>query len=114
MISIHKNTLQDLEFDTLLAQVAKYCKTDLGKADILEIKAFSSRTENIVALNKVNEFLSSFDNDNVIPSHDFSDISKELKLLAIENTFLEVDAFRKIASISELSNGLIKFFKKFD
>ena len=113
MVSIHKNTLQDLEFDTLLVQVAKYCKTDLGKANVLEIKAFSSRTKNIVALHKVNEYLSSFDNDNTIPSHDFSDITKELKLLAIENTFLEVDAFRKIASISELSNGLIKFFKKF-
>ena len=43
-----------------------YGKTDLGKAKVIEIKAFSSRTKNIVALHKVNEYLSSFDNDNTI------------------------------------------------
>ena len=113
MINIHKNTLQDLEFDSLLNQVSEYCKTELGKKDLLETKPFTSRAKTTIALNKVNEYLASFDNDNIIPNHGFSDISKALKLLAIENTYLEVEAFRSILAISETSNQLIKFFKKF-
>ncbi|NNK82871.1 MAG: DNA mismatch repair protein MutS, partial [Flavobacteriaceae bacterium] len=113
MINIHKNTLQDLEFDSLLNQVSEYCKTELGKTHLLETKPFTSRVKTTIALNKVNEYLASFENDNSIPNHGFSDISKALKLLAIENTFLEIQTFRSILSISETSNQLIKFFKKF-
>ncbi|TJY33338.1 endonuclease MutS2 [Pontimicrobium aquaticum] len=114
MINIHEKTLKDLEFETVLTQVAQYCITDLGKQNILRIKPFSKETELIVALNYVNEFIASFENENRIPNHGFSDITNELKLLGIENTFLEINSFRKIAAISETSNALIQFFKKFE
>jgi len=31
MINIHKKTLQDLEFDTVLQQVSTYCVSNLGE-----------------------------------------------------------------------------------
>ena len=58
--------------------------------------------------------LSSFINNNRIPNHGFDTISKELKLLQIENTYLETSSLQKIVAISLTSNDLLKFFEKFD
>jgi DNA mismatch repair protein MutS2 len=113
MISIHQNTLRDLEFDILLGQVSAHCVTNLGKKEVLGIRPFSSKSKLIEELNKVNEYQSSFNVDNNIPNHGFSEISKELKLLSIENTFLEIEGFRKIAALAQTTNSLLKFFKKY-
>lgn len=114
MINIHTKTLQDLEFDTVLNQTSDYCITLLGKEAVLSIEPFKSKEDLLVALALVNEYISSFENDNKIPNHGFEDITEALKLLLIENTFLEVPALRKIAALSENSNILIKFFQKFE
>ncbi|MEN8887047.1 MAG: DNA mismatch repair protein MutS, partial [Winogradskyella sp.] len=55
----------------------------------------------------------SFDNDNRIPNHGFETISKELKLLKIENTYLEVKSLQRIVSTSLTVNGILKFLEKF-
>ena len=64
-------------------------------------------------MNQVNEYLSSFENENRIPSHYFEEITKEISLLGIEDSFLEGASFIKIASMSENINNLLLFFKKF-
>jgi len=61
----------------------------------------------------VSEFLASFDNDNRIPNHGFEDLSSSFQLLKIENSVLELSAFRNIAVASETVNNLLIFFKKF-
>src|SRR5690606_28074336 len=65
------------------------------------------------ALRLTNEYLSSFYNDNRIPNHGFDAITKELKLLRIENTYLEVHSLNKIVSISTTVNDIIILLKKF-
>jgi DNA mismatch repair protein MutS2 len=47
------------------------------------------------ALVQTSEYLSSFQNNNAIPNHGFENISAELKFLAIEDSFLETNAFKK-------------------
>jgi DNA mismatch repair protein MutS2 len=113
MINIHQKTLQDLEFDTVLSQTSEYCITNLGKAHVLSIQPFKTKDELLHELILVNEYISSFDNDNRIPNHGFDEITESIKLLNIENTFLKLNEFRKIASISETVNTLLLFFKKF-
>ena len=113
MINISKKTLQDLEFESVIQQVAFHNVTTLGKAEILAILPFSNREEVIEALQLTNEFVSSFDNENRIPNHGFDAITAELKLIRIENNYLEIDGFRRIASICVTTNILLKFFKKF-
>ena len=113
MINIHQKTLQDLEFDTVLSQTSEYCITDLGKAHVLSIKPFKTKDELLHELTLVNEYISSFENDNRIPNHGFDEITESIKLLNIENTFLKLSEFRKIASTSETVNTLILFFRKF-
>lgn len=111
MINIHKKTLQDLEFDIVLEQISTLCSTSLGKLAILKTLPFNDEESTLYALNLVNEYISSFDNDNSIPNHNFNEITEDLKLLRIENTFLEIESFRRIASLSITANELILFLK---
>jgi DNA mismatch repair protein MutS2 len=62
---------------------------------------------------QTSEYLSSFSNNNAIPNHGFDNLTNDLKFLAIEDSFLEVSSFRKIATLSETVNVLLLFFKKF-
>ena len=113
MIHIHEKTLQDLEFSTVLQQVSELCITPLGNAKALEITPYKTKEELLLALQLVNEYLASFYNDNRIPNHGFDTISKELKLLKIENTFLEIHSLKKIVAISLTCNEIVTFLKKF-
>ena len=114
MINIHKKTLQDLEFTTVLEQVSEYAITGLGHEKILDIYPYKDKDELIYSLQLTNEYLASFDNNNRIPNHGFDAITKELQLLRIENTFLEVHSLKKLVSISLTINELIAFLKKFN
>ena len=114
MIDIPHKTLKDLEFSTVLNQVSDYCITQLGKEKALEIKPYQDKKTLLLGLRLTDEYLSSFINNNRIPNHGFDTISKELKLLQIENTYLETSSLQKIVAISLTSNDLLKFFEKFD
>ncbi|APY07057.1 DNA mismatch repair protein MutS [Winogradskyella sp. J14-2] len=113
MIRIHEKTLKDLEFFTVLEQISEHTITALGKAAVLNIRPIEVETQLLRELEYVNEYLSSFDNDNRIPNHGFDPISKEIKLLNIENTYLEVASLQKLVSMSLTSNAIVKFLEKF-
>jgi len=114
MINIHEKTLKDLEFFTVLNQVSEHTLTALGKEAVLETLPFKEEQRLLLELDFTNEYLSSFDNDNRIPNHGFDSISKELKLLKIENTYLEVHSLQKIVSMSITVNAILIFLKKFE
>jgi DNA mismatch repair protein MutS2 len=113
MISIHEKTLHDLEFFTVLSQISDYAVTEIGKASVLNILPFTSISELKPELLWVNEYLSSFDNDNRIPNHGFDTITNELKLLKIANTYLEVKSLQRIAGMSLTVNSILKSLKNF-
>ncbi|WP_461589643.1 endonuclease MutS2 [Winogradskyella sp.] len=113
MIRIHEKTLKDLEFFSVLEQLSEHTITALGKEAVLSILPIEVEAQLKRELDYVNEYLSSFDNDNRIPNHGFESISKEIKLLNIENTFLEVPSFQKLVSISITVNDIVKFLNKF-
>ena len=114
MISITEKTLKDLEFNTVLETVSAGCTTNPGKEKALLIAPFKNREVLMQALLQTSEYVSSFDNNNALPNHGFEPISNEIKFLAIEDSYLEANAFRKIATLSETTNTLIKFLEKFE
>jgi DNA mismatch repair protein MutS2 len=114
MISITEKTLQDLEFITVLQTISEKCNTEMGKSKALEITPYKDKDSLMNALLQTSEYVSSFTNNNAIPNHGFDNLSNDLKLLGIEDSFLEVGSFRKIASLSETANALLVFFKKFN
>ncbi len=114
MIRIDKKTLESLEFPLVLQQVASFCITQLGEEKTLSITPFSE-TQNIQPeLLRVKEFTASLSGENSIPNHGFEAIKKELYLLGIENSTLELIGFRRILSVAQTTQILLKFFKKFE
>ncbi len=113
MNRIHSKTLQDLEFSTVLSQLVGFCSTNLGKEKVLEITPFSNIEALLTALTQTSEYKASFANDNKIPNHHFDDIHKELQLLGIENTLIEIDGLRRIVNLAKTVNLHLKFHKKF-
>ena len=114
MININEKTINDLQFPTILETLSSICNTDIGKQKALEIKPFKEKSELMEALLQTSEYVSSFQNNNAIPNHGFEIINHEIKFLAIEDSFLEVGSFRKIANISITVNSLLLFLKKFE
>ena len=113
MQQIHKKTLQDIEFPTVLDQLVLRCSTELGKIAVLEVQPLSDVDYLKTLLGQTSEYLASFQNNNRIPSHNFDTITSELKLFAIENTTLEISGFKRISSICKTIGIHKKFFKKF-
>src|SRR5215217_2019433 len=114
MISITEKTLQDLQFPTILETISEICNTEIGKEKALEITPFRDKESLMQALLQTSEYVSSFQNNNAIPNHGFDAITHEIKYLAIEDSFLEVGSFRKIATLSSTVNFLLNFLRKFD
>ena len=114
MISITEKTLQDLQFPTILETISDICNTEIGKEKALRITPFRDKETLMQALLQTSEYVSSFQNNNAIPNHGFDAITHEIKFLAIEDSFLEVGSFRKIATLSSTVNFLLNFLKKFD
>lgn len=112
-MNISEKTLQDLEFSTVLQHISEFCISGLGKERIFDTKPIHSRKQLFKELHLVDEYVSSFESDNRIPNHGYDNITESVKRLAIENSFIETDAYLKIATTSLTVNELIQFFKKF-
>jgi DNA mismatch repair protein MutS2 len=113
MVTIPDKTIEDLEYSEVLRQCADFAITSMGKKVIFGLKP---KTDNAVVLNNLqmtSEYCASFDNENRIPNHGFEDISSYFTLLKIENSVLELEAFRNLAQNTEITNTLIRFFGKF-
>lgn len=113
MQKIHPKTLQDLEFTTVLQQLAARCSTELGKLAALEVAPLKDREELMGTLGETSEYLASLTNGNRIPDHGFDQINAELGLLKVDNSTLEVQAFVKIARLCRTVALHQKFLKKF-
>ena len=114
MINIQSKTLESLEFPLVLQEVSSACITKLGEEKALAIVPFDKIEEINPELIRVKEFAASLSGDNGIPNHGFEAIERELFLLDIENSSLEVLGFRRILSVTLTTQTLIKFFKKFE
>ena len=112
-MNIPNKTSVDLEFQTLLEQISSFAVTSIGREEILNLSPINEKDEIDYQLDLVSEYTSSFDNENKIPNHYFDEFLKEIRLLKIENSTIEVEGFRKISDTNYTVNRLIKFFKKF-
>ena len=110
---IPKKTLEDLEFFEVTEQISDFAITPMGKASCIALEPMADRDTMLKELHSVSEYLASFDDDNRIPSHGFEDLSPAFKLLKIENSVLEITAFRNIAAASHTVNTLLVFLNKF-
>ena len=112
MKKIALKTLEDLEFLTVLQQVAARCVTDNGKVAVIAIVP-SARKETVHRwLQETHEYLFSFSTEHSIPNHGFDPIEKDLQLLGIENSTLDKDSVRRLSGVVRSVNEHVRFFKK--
>ena len=113
-IHISDKALQDLEFTTVIQQVAEFSISELGKRKVLETLPFSNKKQLLQELNFVNEYISSFESDNRIPNHGFDNIYEQIKRLSIEDSYIEPESFLKIATVTTSIKELKRYFNKFN
>ena len=113
MVSIPDKTLEDLEYNEVLKHCSAFSITPMGKEVVLSLRPLNKAEEVLNRLKMTSEYCSSFDNENRIPNHEFDDISSYFQLLKIENSVLELEAFRNLARNTETSNALVRFLDKF-
>lgn len=113
MTKITEITLKDLEFPAVRAQIGELCLTDLGKRKAASLVPFKTSEETLFALHQTNEHKSSALHETRIPNHGFDPVEREIQLLDIENSMLELSGFRKIAALSQTANDQISYFKKY-
>ena len=113
-IHISDKALQDLEFTTVIQQVAEFSISELGKRKVLETLPFSNKKQLLQELNFANEYISSFESDNRIPNHSFDNIYEQIKRLSIEDSYIEPESFLKIATVTASVKELKRYFKKFN
>ncbi len=110
---ISLKTLQDLEFNVVLNKVADRCQTTLGKELVSKIEPLTQKEPLQKALQLTNEYLSSYENENQLPSPYFDEVTKELSYLGIENSLLEIESFIKFVKLTKSTKELLIFLKKF-
>lgn len=113
MIQITKKTLEDLEFPIVRKLLEEICTTNMGKGKALEIVPFKTEKETLFSLQQTNEYKSSVLQEVPIPHHGYEAVDKEIQLLGIAESILEVGSFRKMAALSETVNTQIRYFKKY-
>lgn len=113
MIAITDKTLKDLEFHTILLTIAEKCNTELGYEKALAIQPIKDKEQLLAELAFTNEYISSFSNNNTLPNHGFETVTAEIKLLAIEDSFLELQSIRKISNLSITTIQYLVYLKKF-
>ena len=111
--TIAQKALEDLEFPEVRNQLSLRCHTELGKELAVSVQPQTDYNLLEPLLLQTSEYLSSFENENRIPNHGFDSVREELKLLHIENTQLEVPAFRRISQLCVTVVIHKKFYKKF-
>ncbi len=112
-MKISKKTLNDLEFQIIIKEVLIHCKNELTKKKVQQLQPIENKNRLIAELQFVNEFLASFESENTFPSIEFDEVTEEIRMLNIEDSFLEADSCLKIKRLSERANEIIQFVEKF-
>ena len=98
-----QKTLEDLELFRVTEQIADFAITPMGKASCIALEPLPDQDTMLKELHTVSEYLASFDNDNRYQIMDLK-TPQAFQLLKIENSVLEITAFRNIAAASQTVN----------
>lgn len=109
-----QQTIQDLEFTTLRDWLVNYAIGPSAKQRLQELTPMSNFDLIKQSLWKLQEFHAIRIQCEQFPALDFQELTKELKLLPVQNAVLEQEGFVRIARASALINAIVYFFDKRD
>jgi DNA mismatch repair protein MutS2 len=106
-------TIQELEFDKIRLELAKYCKSEKAKEKAAKIKPFTelSIVESEFSVLKEIQLIYE-DKELSLPQADPANIDHALKVLAIENGVLTVDEVVKVLKLCWSTREMVQFAKR--
>jgi DNA mismatch repair protein MutS2 len=112
MILFDEQTLSDLEFPLIQSWLQNFALQKTAFNRLRELKPIGNFSVLRVELDKLNEFVAIKRVGEFFPALDFEEIEKEIKLLGIHNSVIELEGFVRIKIASERVNSLLHFFDK--
>jgi len=109
---IHPKALEDLEFNEILKSIQEYAYSEKAKERIIQITPSIKKEEIEKQLDLTNEYLASLESENPLPHHFVPPFDDALKILNIENAFIEPENLLIIANAVDIINELNRFFTK--
>jgi DNA mismatch repair protein MutS2 len=105
-----KDLYEKLEFDKILDLVEAECFGELGRKAIQKIKPDTVRVLIIKKLKEVKEYQLTLDNDP-FPMHAYSEITKDLRMLEIEDYVLPIEGLQRINIVLRSIQAIFKYFE---
>ena len=100
-----------LEFEKVLAEVAKYCDSALGSDRVVKVRPMWKYEEIRKLLQQTNEMSLLLQYEDNFPHDRIHDIRETTNLLKIENYVLSELQFHEINKVALLAGNIIRFFK---
>ena len=102
---------QKLEFDKVLELLAQECLGPMGQAAVKKIIPGTAQVLIEQKLNEISEFKATDENKDWFPISTYSDVSEDLKMLAIEGYVLSEESLKNIGRVLKLMKNIFNFFK---
>ncbi len=105
------DTLQLLEFDKVLSEVAKYCDSRPGLDRVEKVRPLDRFEEVQKMLKQTKEMSQVLIVEDKFPHDKIYDIRETVKLLAIENFVLSEDQLSELKKTALLAGAIVRFFQ---
>jgi DNA mismatch repair protein MutS2 len=108
---ISTDTLEKLEFKKVISQISKYCNTDSGKENVLNILPFENKDAAVIDGQRVSEAKELLIAHDMPPFEYLPDLNEALSRSRIEGTILPIRNILDILKLAEVSRKIYQFLK---
>lgn len=105
-------TIQDLEFDLIRRQVASYSVSETASKKLLGMLPYKEVKQCIRILKATSELVEIKNSKIGFPPVEFEELHKEIKLLHIKGSVLQVEGLLRLMLASNLVNDILKSLEK--
>jgi DNA mismatch repair protein MutS2 len=105
-------TIQDLEFDLIRRQVAAYSVSETASKKLLGMRPYKEVKQCIRILRATSELVEIKNSKIGFPPVEFEELHKEIKLLHINGSVLQVEGLLRLMLASDLVNEMLKSLEK--
>jgi DNA mismatch repair protein MutS2 len=105
-------TIQDLEFDLIRQQVAAYSVSETAKQKLATMLPYKEVKHCIRILRATSELVEIKNSKIGFPPVEFEELHKEIKLLHIKGSVLQVEGLLRLLLASKLVNDMLKALEK--
>jgi DNA mismatch repair protein MutS2 len=105
-------TIQDLEFDLIRQQVAAFSVSETAKNKLSEMLPYKEVKHCVRILRATSELVEVKNSKIGFPPVEFEELHKEIKLLHIQGSVLQVEGLQRLLLASKLINDMVKSLEK--